>query len=78
MAASKRTGREARALLLAAAAAPAAATESGTGHYLLGSRDLLAGIVPPPGFYVSQDTVFVDLSVDQADHRRRHPGRGPT
>ena len=41
-----------RSLLLAAlllSSGDAIAVEGGTGAYLLGSRDSLAGIVPPPG-----------------------------
>ena len=44
--------------------APAAAVESGNGAYLLGSRDLGAGFVPPPGFYQSNDLVFLNGEVD--------------
>jgi hypothetical protein len=47
------------------AAAPTLATEGGTGHYLLGTRDLLSGIVPPPGVYVSSDVIVVDTSIDK-------------
>jgi hypothetical protein len=43
------------AVLLAANAAPVFAVEGGTGAYLLGSRDSLAGIAPPPGFYFSME-----------------------
>ena len=35
------------------------AVEGGFGAYLLGSRDLLAGVVPPPGVYLMNDTIFV-------------------
>ncbi len=52
------------AVLLVVAATPALATEGGTGHYLLGSRDALSGIVPPPGTYVSTDFVYLNASVD--------------
>jgi hypothetical protein len=53
------------ALCLLLAMAPAAfATEGGTGAYLLGSRDSLAGIVAPPGTYLSADLVFINASVD--------------
>jgi hypothetical protein len=34
-------------------ASPAFAVEGGIGAYFLGSRDTLAGIVPPPGTYLS-------------------------
>jgi hypothetical protein len=39
--------------------APALATEGGSGAYLLGTRDSLAGIVPPPGTYLSVDVVGI-------------------
>lgn len=50
------------ALLVAglALAAPGHATEGGSGAYLLGTRDTLAGIVPPPGSYVSVDVVNIN------------------
>lgn len=38
---------------------PVAATEGGSGAYLLGSRDSFAGIVPPPGTYLSVDVVGI-------------------
>lgn len=50
------------ALLLAAAvicSQPAKATESGNGAYLLGSRDTFAGIVPPPGTYITNNFIFM-------------------
>jgi hypothetical protein len=34
---------------------PAVAVEGGTGAYLPGSRDTMAGIAPPPGSYVTID-----------------------
>lgn len=34
-------------------ASPVLAVEGGIGAYFLGSRDTLAGIVPPPGTYLS-------------------------
>jgi hypothetical protein len=42
----------------------AAAVEGAFATYLLGTRDLVMGIVPPPGIYLSNDTVFYsgDLS----------------
>lgn len=49
------------AALLATAAA---ATEGGSGHYLLGSRDALSGIVPPPGVYTSADMILLNANVD--------------
>ena len=39
--------------VLAAIASPALAVEGGVGAYFLGTRDSLAGIVPPPGTYLS-------------------------
>jgi hypothetical protein len=36
----------------------ARAVEGSMGTYLLGSRDLVMGVVPPPGFYVSNDVVL--------------------
>ena len=44
--------------VLALQAGPARAVEGGTGGYLLGSRDTLSGIVPPPGDYFSGDLVL--------------------
>ncbi|MDW4551283.1 transporter [Defluviimonas sp. D31] len=54
------------ALALGAAfSAPAAfAVEGGTGAYFLGSRDTLAGVVPPPGNYVSSDFIYFEGSVE--------------
>lgn len=40
-------------------AGPAMAVEGGTGAYLLGARDLMAGFVPPPGSYVSLDFIYI-------------------
>lgn len=51
-----------RSLLLAAlllSTGDAMAVEGGTGAYLLGSRDSLAGIVPPPGTYINNDIVHI-------------------
>ena len=42
------------------AAGAAQATEGGSGAYLLGSRDTLAGIVPPPGTYLSADVININ------------------
>lgn len=52
------------AMMHCLAASPVAATEGGTGAYLLGSRDSMSGIVPPPGTYVSVDTLWLDAQVD--------------
>jgi hypothetical protein len=42
---------------------PAAeAVEGGTGAYLLSSRDLLAGFVPPPGTYILNDFIYINGS----------------
>jgi hypothetical protein len=46
-----------------ALAAPARAVEGGIGAYLLGSRDSLAGIAPPPGTYFTTDFIYIDGSV---------------
>ena len=51
-----------RSLLLAAlllSSGDAMAVEGGTGAYLLGSRDSLAGIVPPPGTYINNDVIHI-------------------
>jgi hypothetical protein len=45
------------------AGGPALAVEGGSGAYLLGSRDIYAGIVPPPGFYLSNDTIYISGTV---------------
>lgn len=47
------------AIASAGAGEKAFAVEGGTGAYLLGSRDIVAGIAPPPGFYVSEDIAYV-------------------
>ena len=38
------------------------AVEGGTGAYLLSSRDLMAGFVPPPGTYISMDGIYINGS----------------
>ena len=38
------------------------AVEGGAGAYLLGSRDLMAGFVPPPGTYLSMDGIYINGS----------------
>jgi len=43
---------------LGASTEGARAVEGSMGTYLLGSRDLVMGVVPPPGFYVSNDVVL--------------------
>lgn len=43
----------------------AMAVEGGTGHYLLGSRDILSGIVPPPGVYLSVDSYLNNSNIDK-------------
>lgn len=50
----------AAAALTAGLAGPALAIEGGTSTYLLGSRDSLAGIVPPPGTYVTLQYVHIE------------------
>jgi hypothetical protein len=47
-------------VLVAGHAGPALAVEGGTSTYLLGSRDSLAGIVPPPGTYVTLQYVHIE------------------
>jgi hypothetical protein len=47
-------------LIPAMAPAPALAVEGGLGAYLLGSRDSMAGFVPPPGSYVTLDVITLD------------------
>lgn len=42
----------------------ALAVEGGTGAYLLGSRDTMAGIVPPPGTYMTTDFIHFEGSVN--------------
>ena len=52
--------RLAAALILGLALPTSAlAVESGTGAYLLGSRGLTAGFVPPPGVYISDSIVYL-------------------
>lgn len=62
-----RTGPEktvaAAAILASVFAGEAMAVEGGSGAYLLGSRDFAMGIVPPPGFYESNDFVYYEGSV---------------
>jgi hypothetical protein len=58
-----RTAVTAAAVALSTQVAPAAAVEGGLGAYLLGSRFSLAGVVPPPGFYVTNDFVTFRGSV---------------
>lgn len=60
-----KTGRSFLCLFLAAAAifgpsGAAFAVEGGTGAYLPGSRDSMAGIAPPPGNYVTIDVFSLD------------------
>jgi hypothetical protein len=49
---------------LGAAAAPALAVEGGIGAYFMGTRDTFAGIVPPPGTYLSFTYDYLEGSVD--------------
>jgi hypothetical protein len=48
------------------AASPVLAIEAGTSTYLLGSRDSLAGVVPPPGTYVTTQFVHLEGNVSFA------------
>lgn len=41
---------------------PALAVEGGTGAYLLSSRDLMAGYLPPPGTYILNDFIYINAS----------------
>jgi hypothetical protein len=50
--------------LLALSTAPALAVEGGIGAYFMGTRDTFAGIVPPPGTYVSFNYDHLRGSVD--------------
>jgi len=50
--------------VLALAAAPALAVEGGIGAYFMGTRDTFAGIVPPPGTYLSFTYDHLEGSVD--------------
>lgn len=52
------------AILSSAVAAPAGAVEGGLGAYFLGTRDTLAGIVPPPGTYASLSYDFLKGDVE--------------
>jgi hypothetical protein len=50
--------------VLALAAAPALAVEGGIGAYFMGTRDTFAGIVPPPGTYLSFTYDYLEGNVD--------------
>jgi hypothetical protein len=50
--------------VLALAAAPAMAVEGGIGAYFMGTRDTFAGIVPPPGTYLSFTYDYLEGNVD--------------
>lgn len=50
--------------VFAFAAAPALALEGGIGAYFLGTRDTFAGIVPPPGTYLSFTYDYLEGQVD--------------
>lgn len=55
------------ALLLAAQMpGTAMAVEGGTGAYLLGTRDLKMGIVPPPGQYIGNEFTYISGNVGLA------------
>lgn len=49
---------------MACLAAPALAVEGGIGAYFMGTRDTFAGIVPPPGTYLSFTYDYLEGSVD--------------
>lgn len=50
--------------VLAVTAAPALAVEGGIGAYFLGTRDTFAGIVPPPGTYLSFSYDYLEGQID--------------
>jgi hypothetical protein len=54
----------AAAAVAALACGPALAVEGGTGAYLLGSRDIYAGIVPMPGLYLGNDVIYINGRLD--------------
>jgi hypothetical protein len=56
----RESGIIAASLALLAATQQAMALEGGTGAYLLGSRDSMAGFVPPPGTYITNSSVFMN------------------
>jgi hypothetical protein len=66
MVSMNRVGYRAAALgaLLAAAGSPAVAVEGGIGAYFMGTRDTFAGIVPPPGTYLSFTYDHLEGKVD--------------
>ncbi len=46
------------------ASGAAFAVEGGSGAYLLGSRDIYAGIVPMPGLYLGNDVIYINGKLD--------------
>ena len=52
------------AVAVSALASPALAVEGGTGAYLLGSRDIYAGVVPMPGLYLGNDVIYINGRLD--------------
>jgi hypothetical protein len=60
MTGSSRVAVAALAAAFLAAPEGAGAVEGGLGAYLLGSRDSLAGIAPPPGDYFTTDLIYID------------------
>ena len=54
----------ATAAVSALASGQAFAVEGGTGAYLLGSRDIYAGIVPLPGLYLGNDVIYINGKLD--------------
>jgi hypothetical protein len=52
----------AAAFIAASLPGAALAVEGGSGAYLLGARDTMAGFVPPPGTYINNDFVFINGS----------------
>lgn len=50
------------AALVAFGSHHASAVEGGTGTYMLGSRDISAGVVPKPGTYLNTEFTYLDAS----------------
>jgi hypothetical protein len=63
---------------LALAAAPALAVEGGIGAYFMGTRDTFAGIVPPPGTYLSFTYDYLRATSTACRSAASRSGRTPT
>ena len=70
---TRQTKKCAASAVLAFAGAAALAVESGSGVYLLGSKDPGAGLAPPPGIYFSSDNYFYS---DDDETNEALPGDG--